>query len=431
MLHGEMGMTELEKNVSLGEMSISGIVQNVSLGEMKLTEQKRNLEQTEMNMTSIEQNVSLGEMRFSELENNTSPGEMKLTEQYINTERIEQDMSGLKEPDVPVVLPMTRLKDSSYVKVEPTIRIKDAEEIPEMKMSGLKETPKSDVSIADIELRSPEPGEMKMAELKQNTRVKHLPMTGLKESEEIQHGPMTRLKEPEEVQHSPMTELKEPEEIVHHPMSELKEPDEIQHSPMSGLEMNTDKSDMRLSELEKNTEVAHGPMTGLTEQEYDVNIEMQPLVDIKKTPYEIHDSEVKEDKEATRSRNETHRQALNQGPKIIDTDTKARQMLMSKIEMLQSLDVNSLENASLEQLVKLFKIIEDTTNQARREMKMQEIQTSSKTGKTMTMTGIKQEERSQFLAKQIQDPGREAYERAEAAYARAHPNKNNTTNKKR
>jgi hypothetical protein len=52
-------------------------------------------------------------------------------------------------------------------------------------------------------------------------------------------------------------------------------------------------------------------MTELTEQEYDVNIEMQPLVDIEKTPYEIHDSEVKEDKEATRSRNETHRQALN------------------------------------------------------------------------------------------------------------------------
>jgi hypothetical protein len=48
-------------------------------------------------------------------------------------------------------------------------------------------------------------------------------------------------------------------------------------------------------------------MTELTEQEYDVNIEMQPLVDIEKTPYEIHDSEVKEDKEATRSRNETHR----------------------------------------------------------------------------------------------------------------------------
>ena len=120
---------------------------------------------------------------------------------------------------------------------------------------------------------------------------------------------------------------------------------------------------------------------------------MQPLVDIEKTPYEIHDSEVKEDKEATRSRNETHRQALNRGPKIIDTDTKARQMLMSKIEMLQSLDVNSLENASLEQLVKLFKIIEDTTNQARREMKMQEIQTSSKTGKTMSEAFEKLKER--------------------------------------
>jgi hypothetical protein len=94
-------------------------------------------------------------------------------------------------------------------------------------------------------------------------------------------------------------------------MSGLEEPQEIQHSPMSGLEMNTDKGDMRLSELERNTEVTHGPMTELTEQEYDVNIEMQSLVDIEKTPYEIHDSEVKEDKEATRSRNETHRQALN------------------------------------------------------------------------------------------------------------------------
>lgn len=100
-------------------------------------------------------------------------------------------------------------------------------------------------------------------------------------------------------------------------------------------------------------------------------------------------------------------------------------MLMSRIEMLQSLDVNSLENASLEQLVSLFKIIEDTTNQAKKQMKMQQIEMTSKTGKTMTMTGIKQEERSQFLAKQIQDPGREAYERAEAAYARAHPNNKN------
>jgi hypothetical protein len=108
-----------------------------------------------------------------------------------------------------------------------------------------------------------------------------------------------------------MTELKEPEEIIHQPMSGLEEPQEIQHSPMSGLEMNTDKGDMRFSELDMNTEVTHSPMSGLTDLSYDVNIEMQPLVDIEKTPYEIHDSEVKEDKEATRSRNETHRQALN------------------------------------------------------------------------------------------------------------------------
>ena len=46
-------------------------------------------------------------------------------------------------------------------------------------------------------------------------------------------------------------------------------------------------------------------------------------------------------------------------------------------------------------------------------MKMQEIQMSSKTGKTMTMTGIKQAERSQFLSKPMLDPGREAYKRAE------------------
>ncbi len=363
----EMYMPDIQKNTSNPDMNFVNIEQNTSRPEMEMTEQDINISREKMNMSEIDQKTSLGEMQMSELNTETSLGKMQMSEQYINTEKKEQTLTKLQtDNDTVKVLPMTRIEGSSYNPPKPTVVIDRNSKHSDMEMTQLNISEKGEFTIKDIELKTAESGDMKMTELETS--------------------------------------------------------DEIVHALMSELQINDEKKDMEMSELNINTEITHSPMAELKKTEHISNMEMQQLLDNEKTQYVIRDGEIKEDPEIIKSQKEAREKMLQQSPKIVDTNEKAKTMLMSRIEMLQQLDLNSLEGASLEQLIQLFQIIENTTDQVKKEMKMQEIQMSSKTGKTMTMTGIKQAERSQFLSKPILDPGREAYERAEAAYARAHPN---------
>ena len=89
--------------------------------------------------------------------------------------------------------------------------------------------------------------------------------------------------------------------------------------------------------------------------------------------------------------------------------------------MLQALDVDSLDNASFEQLNSLVGILDDTVRQVEGNMKMRQIETRV-AGTTMKMPVIEQAERSQFMAGNIEVDDI-AMERAEEAYQRANPKK--------
>jgi hypothetical protein len=85
--------------------------------------------------------------------------------------------------------------------------------------------------------------------------------------------------------------------------------------------------------------------------------------------------------------------------KIIENEENMSEILKQKLKTLTSIDTESLKTASMENLVKLVGMMEDTLQQVQTHMQMPVIKPQTKTVNNMQMPVIKQAARNQFLVK--------------------------------
>ena len=94
------------------------------------------------------------------------------------------------------------------------------------------------------------------------------------------------------------------------------------------------------------------------------------------------------------------------------------------MDMLIGLDMDEVEKAPMEELVKIIQVMNDVIGDAKKQMKMTSIETRSKvvgnSKMKMEMPVIDQGERNVFSSKQMAAVDEDARERAERAFAKAH-----------
>ena len=121
------------------------------------------------------------------------------------------------------------------------------------------------------------------------------------------------------------------------------------------------------------------------------------------------------------------KQSLKSGK--IEEAPRKKLSLSDKMNMLTNLDMEQIEKAPMEELVKIIGAMEEVISDARNQMKMNRIQTVTQTSAlgnrkmTMKMPVIEQDDRSPFTSAKMVAVDDEARERAERAYAKAHEKK--------
>ena len=240
---------------------------------------------------------------------------------------------------------------------------------------------------------------------------------------------MSEVEGDEETPDMKMTEIDDSDEKPEMKMAEMLDGDENPEMKMSELLEDDERPDMKMPEVESSDEKPEMKMSELVGNDEKLSERpMEEIVQNTEHNYVIRDSEVKEDAQLKAERQENIRVGMKD-VKVTDNSGYAKDLLANRIKMLQSLDTDTLESASFEQLNKLVGILQDTVSQVNKNIKMQELEVrQEKTGRMMKMQRIiADDEPSHFGSnghmKEMVAVSQDAMDRAEAAYNRAHEKK--------
>ena len=409
----DMDIQQMSLELEKVEMNMSGIEQNLEKSEMKMTEHVLDETNVNMEMGSIEMNVEHTSMNMAESVIDDSHRKMNMVHGEQNTDHQLQEMTEIqvdvRKSDMDRNS-MTKIdSDSVYKRDMSNVKMVESGTPDEMKMTQITDDSKN--------------VDMKMTELTINDELSEMKMSGIKTDDVTVEMKMSGLVGEESSVEMKMSELKQNLETADMKMTELNENESLNEMEMSVIVDNSDNvSDMKMTVLNENPkpQIDKSSLNRIESgEEYrreisDVEISGGKSGEMKMN--EIQDDEVKETES---QRIERVKNALSSGQIVNDTRSRVSSMLMSKIETLSNLDLDSLQNASMEQLTKLVQIMEDTVNDARKQMKMTEIkQVNSKTGTVMKMPTITQPERNQFLGKPMMSVDDAAMERAESGVGR-------------
>lgn len=409
----DMDIQQMSLELEKAEMDMSGIEQNLEKSEMKMTEHVLDETNVNMEMGSIEMDVEHTPMNMTESviddshrkmnmvpgEQNTDHQSQEMTEMQVDVRKSDMDRNSMTKID----------SGSEYKRDMSNVKMVESGTPDEMKMTQITDDSKNI--------------DMKMTELTINDKLSEMKMSGIKTDDVAVEMKMSGLVGEESSVEMKMSELEQNLETADMKMTELNENESLNEMKMSEIVNNSDNvSDMKMTVLNDNpkSQIDKSSLSHIeSSKEYrreisDVEISGGKSGEMKMN--EIQDDEVKETES---QRIERVKNALRSGQIVNDTRSRVSSILMSKIETLSNLDLDSLQNASMEQLTKLVQIMEDTVNDARKQMKMTEIkQVNSKTGTVMKMPTIVQPERNQFLGKPMMSVDDAAMERAESGVGR-------------
>lgn len=411
--HSHMNMSEIDSDLSKRPMNMVSADINVDKADMNMHQMTLELEKAEMNMSGIEQNLEKSEMNMTEQVLDETHTNMEMGSVDMNIEHTSMNMTEGVIDDSHQKMDMvhgeydTEHQSQEMTEMQVDIRKSDMDRNSMSKIDRGGEY-KREMSDAKM-VESGTPDEMKMAQITDDSEKVNMKMTELSINDELSEMKMSELEQNIETGDMKMTELNENESLNEIKMSEIVDnSDNVSDMKMSVLNESPkpqiDKSSLsRIESGEKyKRELSDVEISGGKSGEMVMN--------------EIQDDEVKETES---QRIDRVKKALSSGQIVNDTRSRVSSMLMSKIETLSNLDLDSLQNASMEQLTKLVQIMEDTVNDARKQMKMTEIkQVNSKTGTVMKMPTIVQPERNQFLGKPMMSVDDAAMERAESGVGR-------------
>lgn len=453
--HGNMNMISIDSNDDHSHMNMSEIESDLSKRPMNMVSADINVDKSDMNIHQISLELEKAEMNMSGIEQNIEKSEMKMTEQVLDERHIDMEMISADMNVEHTSMNMIEgVIDDSHSKMDMVHGEQNTDhqtqEMTEMQVDARKsDMDKNSMShidrgseykrdMSDVKMvESGTPDEIKMTQIIDNSENVNMKMTELTANDELSDMKMSEIKTDDVVIEMKMSELIDGESSGDMKMSELEQNLEISDMKMTELNESESLDEMKMSEMNDNSDNAsdmkmavlnENPKTPIdklslshieTGEEYRREISDVEISGGKSGEMimnEIQDDEVKETES---QRIERVKNALSSGQIVNDTRNRVSSMLMSKIETLSNLDLDSLQNASMEQLAKLVQIMEDTVNDARKQMKMTEIkQVNSKTGTVMKMPTIVQPERNQFLGKPLMSVDDAAMERAESGVGR-------------
>lgn len=411
--HSHMNMTEIESNLGKSPMNMISADIDVDKADMNMHQIDLDLEKAEMNMSGIEQNLEKSEMEMADVDMNVEHVSMNMVESERDESHSKMDMVHGEQDTHHQIQEMTEMK------VDVRKSDMDRSSMTQIDRGSEYKSEMSDVRMVE----SGTPEDMKMSEIVDDSENVGMKMTELVANDESGEMKMSELVDGEASGDMKMSELEQNLETSDMKMTELDENESYRDMKMSEIADNSENvSDMKmtvLNETPKN-DIDKSSLSRIeTGDEYKrdfVDVEISGGKSGEMVMNEIRDDEVKETES---QRVERVKKALSSGQIVNDTRSRVSSMLMSKIETLSNLDLDSLQNASMEQLTKLVQIMEDTVNDARKQMKMTEIkEVNSKTGTVMKMPNIVQPERNQFIGKPMMSVDDAAMYRAESGVGR-------------
>lgn len=197
-----------------------------------------------------------------------------------------------------------------------------------------------------------------------------------------------------------------------------------EHPEMNMTKVDADdkKPDMLMTHQDDNIEK---PAMSMAEQNTDTShiaMDFAEQIDTGKPQMKVYGGEIIDDGYKGKS----SKQTLQGGKPEVAEKTLT---LADKMNMLTNLDMEQIEKAPMEELVKIIGAMEEVISDARNQMKMSRIQAVTQTSAIgnkkmkMKMPLIEQDERSPFTSMKMVNVDDAAIERAERAYAKAHEKK--------
>lgn len=424
---GNMNMSEIDSDLSKRPMNMVSVDNNIDKADMDIQQMSLELEKAEMDMSGIEQNLEKSEMKMTEHVLDETTVNMEMGSIEMNVEHTSMNMAESVIDDSHRKMNMipgeqnTDHQSQEMTEMQVDVRKSDMDRNSMTKIDSGSEYKRDMSNVKMVESGTPD--EMKMTQITDDSENVDMKMTELTINDELSEMKMSEIKTDDVTVEMKMSELEQNLETADMKMTELNENESLNEMKMSEIVNNSDNvSDMKMTVLNENPkpQIDKSSLNRIeSSEEYrreisDVEISGGKSGEMKMN--EIQDDEVKETES---QRIERVKNALSSGQIVNDTRSRVSSMLMSKIETLSNLDLDSLQNASMEQLTKLVQIMEDTVNDARKQMKMTEIkQVNSKTETVMKMPTIAQPERNQFLGKPMMSVDDAAMERAESGVGR-------------
>lgn len=411
--HSHMNMTEIESDLGKRHMNMVSADINVDKADMNMHQISLELEKAEMNMTGIEQNLEKSEMNMADVDMNVEHVSMNMVESERDESHSKMDMVHGEQDTHHQIQEMTEMK------VDVRKSDMDRSSMTQIDRGSEYKSEMGDVRMVE----SGTPEDMKMSEIVDDSENVGMKMTELVDNDESGEMKMSELVDGEVSEDMKMSKLEQNLETSDMKMAELDENESSGDMKMSEIVDNSENgSDMKMAVLNETpkSNIDKSSLSRIeTGDEYKrdfTDVEISGEKSGEMVMNEIRDDEVKETES---QRVERVKKVLSSGQIVNDTRSRVSSMLMSKIETLSNLDLDSLQNASMEQLTKLVQIMEDTVNDARKQMKMTEIkEVNSKTGTVMKMPKIVQPERNQFIGKPMMSVDDAAMYRAESGVGR-------------
>lgn len=438
---GNMDMSEIDSDLSKRSMNMVSVDINVDKADMDIQQMSLELEKAEMDMSGIEQNLEKSEMKMTEHVLDETNVNMKISSIEMNVEHTSMNMTESVIDDSHRKMNMVHGEQNTDHQLQEMTEMKVNVRKSDMDRNSMTKIDSGSVYKRDMSnvkmVESGTPDEMKMTQITDDSKNVDMKMTELTINDELSEMKMSGIKTDDVTVEMKMSGLVGEESSVEMKMSELEQNLETADMKMTELNENESLNEMKMSEIVNNSDnVSDMKMTVLNEnpkpqidksslnriesgEKYKRDLSDVEISGVKGGEMKMNEIQDDEVKETESQRIERVKNALSSGQIVNDTRSRVSSMLMSKIETLSNLDLDSLQNASMEQLTKLVQIMEDTVNDARKQMKMTEIkQVNSKTGTVMKMPTIIQPERNQFLGKPMMSVDDAAMERAESGVGR-------------
>lgn len=391
--------------------------------------------------------------------------DVNMTEPVINTDRSQMQFVGQNEPNEKHEHELSGIINNVDKAEQELPSIKEAITPDNADMRPLEINDEKTNRMTDVTLIEPEqPDDMVMKDVTGSEYEFEMLKVKMKEPEEPAKMDMVYIEDDEEYEFE-MKDVKlvEPEEPADMTLRKLEDSEKPSDAPMQNIIETDAMTDMKMQDIQDNGKLPEQTMQNLREQEYNTEFSMKKIEDTYEKPYGEYDSlyaeqqKLKTLNEQSKTKTPMTMQDINtkssqpkytMGEGIIDNDAKVKQSLNTidnsqhiidnsisvterlkkQIDNLTSIDVDSLKDSSMENLVKLANIMEDTLKDVKKQMKMNVIEqpTMMKRGR-MKMPVIEQPERNQFLAS-IRPVDEATLERANTARDRAQSKNKNRNN---